>query len=118
VAERLGMDLQEYMRRFGAGKDSPVLAGSKGGGEMEQGLDFLEDTKEKDPIEDAHRRELLEVIAASLDPEGREILFKRFFENRSLKEIGDDLDLSQSRVSKILGRLIDRLKDRFEDKVH
>ncbi len=120
VAERLGMDIKEYMRRFGAGKDSPVLAGSKvgGGGEMEQGLDFLEDTKEQGPLEDAHRRELLEVIAASLDPEGREILFKRFFENRSLKEIGDDLDLSQSRVSKILGRLIDRLKDRFEDKVH
>jgi RNA polymerase sigma factor (sigma-70 family) len=70
------------------------------------------------PLEEAHRREMLAFIASSLDDEGREILFKRYFENRSLKEIGDDLGLSQSRVSKILGRLVDRLKDRFEHKVN
>lgn len=118
VARRMGMGLREYHRRFGVGKDSPVLAGSKSSGaDAEHGLDFLEDPKDEGPLEDAHRRELLEVIAASLDNEGREILFKRYFENRSLREIGDHLDLSQSRVSKILGRLIDRLKERFEDKV-
>ena len=61
---------------------------------------------------------MLAAISASLDSEGREILFKRYFENRSLKEIGEELGLSQSRVSKILGRLVGRLKDRFEDKVH
>ena len=43
--------------------------------------------------------------------------FKRFFEGRTLKEIGGELDISQSRVSKILGRHLERLKERFEDKV-
>ena len=120
IAAELGVALSEYFARYGSGKDTPVMAGSKlngEDGEFEAGMDFLEDPKAEGPIEDAHRRELLEFIAASLDAEGREILFKRYFEDRTLKEIGDDLDLSQSRVSKILGRLIDRLKDRFEDKV-
>ncbi|RMH01165.1 MAG: sigma-70 family RNA polymerase sigma factor [Planctomycetota bacterium] len=117
IADRLGLDLKDYLQHFGGAQDGPVMAGSKGGGEGEQGLDFLEDTRAEGPIEDANRRELLEVIAASLDEEGREILFKRFFEERSLKEIGAELELSQSRVSKILGRLVDRLKERFEGRV-
>ncbi|MDP6942368.1 MAG: sigma-70 family RNA polymerase sigma factor [Planctomycetota bacterium] len=121
VAAELGMSMKEYMKRFGAGKDTPVLAGSKQsdyGGDSEPGLDFLEDVGAEGPDEEAHRREMLAAISASLDSEGREILFKRYFENRSLKEIGEELGLSQSRVSKILGRLVGRLKDRFEDKVH
>ncbi len=117
IAERLGLELGVYLEKFGAGKDVPVLAASKTGGEAESGLEFLEDPKAQLPLEDAHRRELLEVISATLDDEGRAILYKRFFEGRSLKEIGRDLELSQSRVSKILGRLLERLKDRFEGKV-
>ena len=120
IAAALHMSLKDYLAQYGAGKETPVLAGSKPVGEDgqgEPGLDFLEDPRSDLPMEDAHRRELLEAIAATLEPEGREIIFKRYFEDRTLKEIGDELQLSQSRVSKILGRLLDRLKDRFETKV-
>jgi RNA polymerase sigma factor (sigma-70 family) len=41
----------------------------------------------------------------------------RFFERRTLQEIGDELKISPSRVSKILARIMERLKERFEDKV-
>jgi RNA polymerase sigma factor for flagellar operon FliA len=119
IAARMSISLKRYHQVFGAGKDAPMLAGSKSGeSESESGLDFVEDIRVEGPHEDAHRREMIAAIASSLDDEGREILFKRYFENRSLKEIGDDLGLSQSRVSKILGRLVDRLKDRFEHKVN
>lgn len=118
VAAELGMSLPDYLALFGGGRDTPLLAAAKpgaGGEGGEAGLDFLEDPREEDPLDDAHRRELLERIAGTLDSESREILFKRFFEDRTLKEIGDDLGISQSRVSKILGRLIDRLGDRFDE---
>ncbi len=120
IAEALGLDIRSYLEEFTAGRDTPVLAASKagsGGNSGENSLDFLEDTRTEGPDEDVFRREMLEAIASSLDAEGREILFKRYFENRSLKDIGEELGLSQSRVSKILGRLVDRLRDRFEDKV-
>lgn len=117
VAAELGMTLSAYQAMFGSGRDTPLLAAAKpGAGDGDEaGLDFLEDPREEGPFDDAHRRELLERIAGTLDPESREILFKRYFEDRTLKEIGDGLGISQSRVSKILGRLIDRLGDRFDD---
>ena len=41
----------------------------------------------------------------------------RFFLDYSLREIGEIRDISQSRVSKILGRIMERLKVRFEEKI-
>jgi RNA polymerase sigma factor (sigma-70 family) len=121
VAAELDLTLEEYHAFFGNGREAPMLAGGKPGGdegETENGLDFFEDPRQEGPLEDAHRRELLERIATVLDPEARAILFMRYFENRTLREIGETLAISQSRVSKIIGRLMDRLKDRFEDKVN
>lgn len=119
IAAALGMDLDEYQRRHGKDQEAPVLAGGKPGGEDgdgEAGLDFLEDARAEGPSEDAHRRELLEQIAGTLSTENREILYKRFFEGRTLKEIGDELEISQSRVSKILHRIVERLQERFAEK--
>jgi RNA polymerase sigma factor FliA len=119
IAQELGLSVEEYRKRFGRDHEAPVLAGGKpntDGGEGEPGLEFLEDSRIEGPIEDAHRRELIEQIAATLSSENREILYKRFFEGRTLKEIGDDLKISQSRVSKILHRIVDRLKERFAEK--
>ncbi|HEX9793383.1 MAG TPA: sigma-70 family RNA polymerase sigma factor [Planctomycetota bacterium] len=118
LAEAMNLSFKEYAMLFENGKEAPVLAGNKPGsedGDGEVGLDFVEDHRDEGPIAGAQRRELLQRIASTLDAEGREILFKRFFEGRTLKEIGDDLQISQSRVSKILGRLIERLKERFEE---
>ncbi len=118
IATELGLSRGEFHVLFGNGKETPVLAGGKPAceeGEADGSLDFFEDPREDGPAEDAHRRELLERISGVLDTEARELLFKRYFEGRTLKEIGDELDISQSRVSKILGRLMDRLKERFEE---
>ncbi len=118
IAAELHMTLTEFLAVFGGARESPMLAGNRPGGDQgqgENGLDFVEDPREEGALEDAERRELLERIATMLEPEDREILFKRFFEDRTLKEIGDELSLSQSRVSKMLSRLLERLKERLEE---
>lgn len=120
MAEELGLTLSEYTGLYGAESEPPVLAGSKSsavGDEADSGLDFLADSRCESPLEDAHRRELVSAIASLLDDPDREIVFKRYFQGLTLKEIGDQLDISQSRVSKILGRLIERLKERLDSKV-
>ncbi len=119
TASALGISLADYHRDYGNGKDTPVLAGGKRNedGEGDGTLDFYEDPRESGPDTDAHSRELLELISQTLDDEAREILYMRFFLGCSLKEIGADRSISQSRVSKILGRIMDRLKERFEEKV-
>jgi len=119
IAAALGFEVEEYRRRFGKDHEAPVLAGGKPGnedGDGEAGLEFLEDSRIEGPSEDAHRSELIEQIAGTLSAENREILYKRFFEGRTLKEIGDELQISQSRVSKILHRIVERLQERFAEK--
>jgi len=120
VAAELGIELQEYHRLYCGGRDTPVLAGGKPStdqGDAEGTLDFFEDPRDYSPDGGAHSRELLELISQTLDAEEREILFMRFFLDYSLREIGEIRDISQSRVSKILGRIMERLKVRFEEKI-
>jgi RNA polymerase sigma factor for flagellar operon FliA len=120
IAEALGIDLEEYHRTYGGGRDAPLLAGNKLATEEDDGngtLDFYEDPREEAPEASIHASEMLEMISQALNPEDREILYLRFFLNYSLKEIGDIYNLSQSRVSKILGRITDRLKVRFEERI-
>jgi RNA polymerase sigma factor for flagellar operon FliA len=120
IAAELGLELHDYHRLYGGGRDTPVLAGGKPAndqGDSEGTLDFYEDPRDYSPDDGAHSRELLELISQTLDAEEREILFMRFFLDYSLREIGDIRDISQSRVSKILGRIMERLKVRFEEKI-
>ena len=120
IAAALELELHDYHRLYGGGRDTPVLAGGKPGNEHGDGegtLDFYEDPREDGPDDGAHSKELLELISQTLDAEEREILFMRFFLDYSLKEIGEIREISQSRVSKILGRIMERLKVRFEEKI-
>ena len=120
IAEGLELSLEDFRKQYGKDQEAPVLAGGKpvsDSADGELGLDFIEDLREEGPIEPAHRREMVQHIASNLDAEAREILFMRFFERRTLQEIGDELKISPSRVSKILARIMERLKERFEDKV-
>ncbi|MCX8229845.1 MAG: sigma-70 family RNA polymerase sigma factor [Planctomycetota bacterium] len=121
IAEGFDLSLEEFHTQFGNDQEAPVLAGGKPVSDSssgEHGLDFIEDLREEGPVEPAHRREMLHHISATLNEESREILFMRFFEGRTLQEMGDALGISPSRVSKILARILARLKERFEDKVN
>ena len=120
AAAELGLTLEDYHRSFAGRKDAPVLAGAKLGGEdgdSEGTLDFFEDPREDGPDADPHRRELLALISQSLDEEAREIVFLRYFLDYSLKEIADLHGISQSRVSKILGKIMERLKEKLQEKI-
>ncbi len=120
IAAALEMSLEDYRHYFGNGKDTPVLAGGRpanGAQDGQHGLDFLEDPRAEDHPDPVHVREMLELIRCHIEPEAREILFMKYFLGYSLKEIGQELDLSLSRVCKIHGRIVERLQERFGSKV-
>ncbi len=119
AAEEMGLSLEDYQRSFSGRKEAPVLAGAKTSedGESDGTLDFFEDPRQDGPDADPHRRELLALIAQNLDDEAREIVFLRYFLDYSLKEIADLNGISQSRVSKILGKIMERLKEKLQEKI-
>lgn len=68
---------------------------------------------------DVRHNELKTEIKNSLrffDTRSQEILFRRFWENQTLKEIAEDLNLSRERIRQIQDQCLDKLREIFIQK--
>ena len=70
---------------------------------------------EDEPSEIVHRKEMVELIYRSLSQMEKMIIMFYYHEGLTMKEIGEVLNISESRVCQIHARLLDRLKDRFSE---
>jgi len=77
-------------------------------------IDVLEDRRGKDPVAEALKRDLKELITRGLNRAERLILVLYYFEEMTMKEIGATLDLSESRVSQMHSSIMARLKTQLE----
>jgi RNA polymerase sigma factor for flagellar operon FliA len=73
----------------------------------------LEDTKTPDPARAADRRELREVLLRGLSRAERLVIILYYYEGMTLKEIGQTLDLSESRVSQMRSQILGNLRSQF-----
>ncbi|MAW61586.1 MAG: FliA/WhiG family RNA polymerase sigma factor [Planctomycetes bacterium] len=78
-------------------------------------IDTLKEGGEDDPSELFHRQDMMEVITRSLSEKERSILYMYYQEGLNLREIGEELNLTESRVCQIHGNVIRRLRDRLSD---
>ena len=76
----------------------------------------IRDKASVDPVQQAHQRDVWELITRGLSRAERLVLILYYHEEMTMKEIGKTLDLSESRVSQmhtsILGRLKKQLLER------
>lgn len=68
---------------------------------------------EDEPSEIAHRKEIVEMIYDDLSQFEKMIIMFYYHEGLTMKEIGEVVQISESRVCQIHTRLLDRLKDKF-----
>jgi RNA polymerase sigma-B factor len=61
-------------------------------------------------LEGVENRESLKPLLAALPDRERQILFLRFFDNKTQSEIADELEISQMHVSRILARTLAQLR--------
>jgi RNA polymerase sigma factor for flagellar operon FliA len=73
-------------------------------------LDIIEDQKSKDPVIEAQKRDLKNLLTKGLTRAERLIIILYYYEEMTMKEIGATLDLSESRVSQMHSSIIARLK--------
>ncbi len=79
-------------------------------------LDFIEDKKTADPLEDLRKRELINLISDELSREERLIVLLYYYEQITMKEIGLALNVSESRVCQMHTQIIEKLKRRLAAK--
>ena len=92
---------------LGGGEDASERAGGSR-------LDNLADAREGgDPVLTAQQRDLVVYINRSLSAKERHVLVLYYYEQITMREIGEVLGLSESRVCQIHSRVLKRLKDRL-----
>ncbi len=73
-------------------------------------VDVLEDRKADDPIGELHRRDLMQFITRSLTHKERFIIEQYYQVGHTMREIGEMLALTESRVCQIHSNVMSRLK--------
>jgi RNA polymerase sigma factor for flagellar operon FliA len=115
LAETLGLKVQELYAR------QQKLSGSSVVGIDDAGPDFLDRTRDEnqpDPFEMTAHRETLARLVAGIDdlPEKmQQVLSLYYCENLNLKEIGQVLGVTESRVCQIHGEATRRLRESLGD---
>lgn len=117
VAQVLGLGPDEYAAVFGlsTGFALPVCSGAveEAGEDAACGLEVVADPDSDAPREQLGRDDLYRLVAQRLSVQEYQIVYLRYWEDLSLREIGELLHLSESRVCKIHARLLERLKERL-----
>ncbi len=73
-------------------------------------IDMLEDKRVENPLIKAQGKDVRELITRGLNRAERLIVVLYYYEQMTMKEIGETLDLSESRVSQMHSAILERLK--------
>jgi RNA polymerase sigma factor for flagellar operon FliA len=76
--------------------------------------ELIEDKKTEDPVFSIHRRDLMDVITRNLSKKERLIFVMYYQEGLTMREIGEILHLTESRVCQIHSNVVARLKAQLD----
>lgn len=82
-------------------------------GAMEK-VEVLEDKKGPDPILNLHHKDVMDLLTRVLTKKERLIIIMYYQEGLTMREIGEILNLTESRVCQIHSNVMARLKQHFE----
>jgi RNA polymerase sigma factor for flagellar operon FliA len=85
--------------------------------EMEK-IEILADRKSVDPVDTIQQHDALEMITGSLTKKERLIILMYYYEGLTMREIGEIMELTESRVCQIHSNVMARLKAQLDRTPH
>ena len=115
IAERLGVDMPEYRKIVKDAGPTGVVSLNRTWYETDSNkdvreIDVLKDRRQINPLTVVQKRDLQDLVAKGLSRAERLIVILYYYEEMTMKEIGQTLDLSESRVSQMHSSILARLK--------
>ena len=122
VAKEMGVSLDEFFRTLNQTQNIPILSLedlgiAKESGEQKSLLDCLAGKSDADPQTQLRLNELKEIIAKAIDtlPEKERLMISLYYyEELTMKEIGEILSITESRVSQIHSKAVFRLRTKLK----
>ncbi len=122
VASRLNLDKEEFDKFKRDGKAVAMssitrrVSPSDGTRELRE-IDVVKDGEDLNPIKEIQRKDLKDLITRGLSRAERLIVVLYYYEGMTMKEIGQTLDLSESRVSQMHSSILARLKAQMQHRM-
>jgi RNA polymerase sigma factor FliA len=122
IASEMGVSMDELFNTMNETKSMPILSledlgVSKESGEQQSLLDCLAGKGDNDPQTSLRLNELKTIIAKAIDtlPEKERLMISLYYyEELTMKEIGEVLSITESRVSQIHSKAVCRLRSKLK----
>ena len=113
IAKELGLDLEDFQKQLGDVSNSVMYSFEEMGfGHGDER--FNHSIQEESPVDKMMAKERVAILARALERlsyKERLIITLHFYEELSLKEIGEILELTESRISQVRTKALIRLKN-------
>jgi RNA polymerase sigma factor FliA len=76
-------------------------------------LEVLENRREEEPTRNLQIEEIREIAVRGLNTKERYVVEQYYFHGQSMKQIGEDMELSESRICQIHSQVLDILRKKF-----
>jgi RNA polymerase sigma factor for flagellar operon FliA len=118
IAARLNMTSQQFsdLQRELDMKAQILVEGCAQDGQEDRDpmrLEMIENQREEEPTRELQREEIRNLALQGLGGKERTVVEQYYFQGRSMKQIGDDLRLSESRICQIHSEVLALLKRKF-----
>lgn len=119
LASDLGMDMEQFYNFQRDANASSLISlntsvsGTDGDGEFGE-IDIIANHKSQDPFIEIQKRDIKEFVTKGFSRQEKLIVILYYFEEMTMKEIGDTLGISESRVSQMHTSVIARLRSQLK----
>jgi RNA polymerase sigma factor for flagellar operon FliA len=120
MSQRLGMGFDEYHKMIEGAEATAVISLSEEWTDQDENhgnrkIDLVEDQNPSGaPLHEMQLRDIRDVVANHLSEKERIIVTLYYYEGLSMKEIAKVLNLTESRICQIHGKVVERLKEQLE----